>query len=582
MHQPGKWWVGLLPIAALWVLANGVRTEPVEADVASRAQAILAEAPDIASAMKATALGRDVQLEGLEFADGDGTRMGQAVDQANGVRLVDWRLQRVLPARPFEFAATRVGDELRLTGSVPAPATRGRVVAMAKDSASGKSVVDALAYATGAPNGFEAIVAYGLGEAAKLDGGSFGIVDTGYSISGAAASFEVYDAAVAATKSLPTGLQLARAEILPPEIKPYRWDASSDGKSVTLQGLAPSDAIRAEIAGTATKLFSGREVVNRMRLARGAPNGDFARAAASALTELAKLADGETTMTDAELSIRGHGSAAVTNDVVNASVRASLPEPFKVGVIDIIAPYAFKIAKGGGRVVLTGFAPNDAARNDLATAAKAAFLGEPVENELANRSDAPTRFVDALKALLPSIARLASGSLSADDTVFNVEGLAIYDKAADQIKAELTRALVRGFKLGNVTIGVAPPPPALEINECQPAFDGLLTKGRILFDTGSANLSKESLALLDHLIEVVRRCREASIEVAGHTDAQGTSELNLDLSTRRAEAVTSYIGESGFDTSRITSVGYGETKPVASNDTPEGRAQNRRIEFVVK
>ena len=121
MHQPGKWWVGLLPIAALWVLANGVRTESVEADVASRAQAVLAEAPDIASEMKATASGRDVRLEGLEFADGDGTRMGQAVDRANGVRLVDWRLQRVLPARPFEFAATRVGDELRLTGSVPTP-----------------------------------------------------------------------------------------------------------------------------------------------------------------------------------------------------------------------------------------------------------------------------------------------------------------------------------------------------------------------------------------------------------------------------------------------------------------------------
>jgi OOP family OmpA-OmpF porin len=377
-------------------------------------------------------------------------------------------------------------------------------------------------------------------------------------------------------------LQLARAEILPPEIKPYRWDASNDGKSVTLQGLAPSDAIRAEIAATAARLFAGREVVNRMKLARGAPNGDFARAATSALTELAKLADGETTMTDGELSIRGHGSASVTNDVVTTSVRASLPAPFTVGVIDIIAPYALKIAKGGGRVVLTGSAPNDAARNDLAAAAKAAFLGEPVENQLANRSDAPARLVDAVKALFPSLARLASGSLTLDDTVFNVEGLAIYDKAADQIKLELGRSLVRGFKLGVVTIGVIPPPPALEVNECQPALDGLLAKGRILFETGSANLSKESLALLDHLIEVVRRCREASIEVAGHTDSQGTPELNLDLSQRRAEAVTSYIGESGVDTTRMTSAGYGETKPVASNDTPEGRAQNRRIEFVVK
>jgi OOP family OmpA-OmpF porin len=582
MHQPGKWWVGLLPIAALWVLANGVRTEPVEADVASRAQAVLAETPDIASEVKARASGRDVRLEGLEFADGDGTRMGQAVDRANGVRLVDWRLQRVLPARPFEFAAARAGDELRLTGSVPTPVTRGRVLAMAKDSAGGKSVVDGLAYATGAPNEFEAIVAYGLGEAAKLDGGSFGIVDTGYSISGAAASFEVYDAAITATRSLPAGLQLARAAILPPEIKPYRWDASSDGKSVTLQGLVPDDVVRAEIAATVAKLFSGREVANRMRLARGAPSGDFARAATSALTELAKLADGEATMIDAELSIRGHGSATVTNDVVNASVRASLPEQFKVGIIDIIAPYAFKIAKGGGRVVLTGFAPNDAARNDLAGAAKTVFLGEPIESALANRSDAPAGFVNALKALYPSLARLASGSLTSEDTVFNVEGLAIYEKAADQIKAELIRALAQGFKLGNVTIGVAPPPPALEINECQPALDGLLTKGRILFETGSANLSKESLALLDHLIEVVRRCREASIEVGGHTDSQGTPERNLDLSQRRAEAVTLYIGESGVDTSRITSAGYGETKPVADNDTPEGRAQNRRIEFVVK
>ena len=72
---------------------------------------------------------------------------------------------------------------------------------------------------------------------------------------------------------------------------------------------------------------------------------------------------------------------------------------------------------------------------------------------------------------------------------------------------------------------------------------------------------------------MVRRCREASIEVAGHTNSQGSPELNLDLSQRPAEAVTSYIGNSGVDTSRMTSAGYGETKPVASNDTPEGRAQ---------
>jgi OmpA-OmpF porin, OOP family len=582
MHQPGKWWVGLIPIAALWVLANGVRTESVEADVTSRAQAVLAGAPDIASAMTAKVLGRDVQIEGLEFADGDRGRMGQAVDQASGVRLVDWRLQRVLPARPFEFAASRVQGQFRLTGSVPSPTVRSKILAMAKNAAAGKEAIDNLAYATGAPNEFESIVAYGLAEAAKLDDGSFALLDNGYSISGAAASFEIFDAAVAATRRLPAGLVLARAEILPPEIKPYRWDANSDGRSITLSGLAPSEAVRGEIAGTAARLFPGRNIVDRTAIARGAPNGDFAKAAASALTELAKLSDGVTSMTDAQWSIRGHAPAAITSDAVAASIRSSLQAPFTVGVVEIISPYMFKIVKDGGRVVLTGFAPSEAARNDLAAAAKAAFFGESIDNQLATRGSAPASFVEALKALFPALARLASGSLAAEDTVFDVQGLAIYDKAANEIKLELGSALGRGFKLGNVTIGVRPPPPALAVNECQPEFTGLLAKGRILFETGSAELSKQSLALLDHLIEVVQRCREASIEVAGHTDSQGSPESNLDLSKRRAEAVTSYIGEAGIDTSRITSAGYGESKPVASNDTQEGRAQNRRIEFVVK
>jgi len=582
MHQPGKWWVGLIPIVALWVLANGVRTESVEADVASRAQAVLAEAPDIASAMTAKALGRDVQIEGLEFADGDRGRMGQAVDQASGVRLVGWRLQRVLPTRPFEFAANRVQGQFRLTGSVPSPAVRNKILALAKEAAAGKDAIDNLAYATGAPNDFESIVAYGLAQAAKLDDGSFALLDNGYSISGAAASFEIFDAAIAATRRLPAGLVLARAEILPPEIKPYRWDANSDGRSITLSGLAPSEAVRGEIAGTAARLFPGRNIVDRTAIARGAPSGDFAKAAASVLTELAKLTDGTTSMTDAQLSIRGHAGAAISSDAVAASVRSSLPSPFTVGTVEIISPYIFKIVKDGGRVVLTGFAPTEAARNDLAAAAKAAFFGESVENELAMRGSAPTSFVEALKALFPALARLASGSLAAEDTVFDVQGLAIYDKAAEQIKLELGSALVRGFKLGSVTIGVRPPPPALAVNECQPELNGLLAKGRVRFETGSAELNKESLALLDHLIEVVQRCREASIEVAGHTDSQGSPDSNLDLSKRRAEAVTTYIGEAGIDTSRITSAGYGETKPVASNDTPEGRAQNRRIEFVVK
>src|SRR5262249_25415881 len=171
-----------------------------------------------------------------------------------------------------------------------------------------------------------------------------------------------------------------------------------DGRSITLSGLAPSETVRAEIAGTAARLFPSRTILDRTAIARGAPNGDFAKAAASALTELAKLSDGTTSMTDAQVSIRGHPPAAISSDAVAASIRTALQAPFTVGAVDIISPYLFKIVKDGGRVVLTGFAPSEAARNDLAAAAKAAFFGESIENELAMRGSAPASFVEALKA----------------------------------------------------------------------------------------------------------------------------------------------------------------------------------------
>jgi outer membrane protein OmpA-like peptidoglycan-associated protein len=73
------------------------------------------------------------------------------------------------------------------------------------------------------------------------------------------------------------------------------------------------------------------------------------------------------------------------------------------------------------------------------------------------------------------------------------------------------------------------------------------------------------------------------IEVSGHTDSQGAPQRNKALSERRAKAVVDYlVKKNGIDPAKITGVGYGEERPIASNDTPEGMAQNRRIEMTVK
>jgi outer membrane protein OmpA-like peptidoglycan-associated protein len=98
----------------------------------------------------------------------------------------------------------------------------------------------------------------------------------------------------------------------------------------------------------------------------------------------------------------------------------------------------------------------------------------------------------------------------------------------------------------------------------------------IFFETAQATLMETSLAELDKLAEALKRRPRIRLEVGGHTDAVGKDEDNMLLSERRAKAVYDYLIERGIDPDRLTYRGYGESRPVADNNTPEGRAKNRR------
>ncbi len=88
-----------------------------------------------------------------------------------------------------------------------------------------------------------------------------------------------------------------------------------------------------------------------------------------------------------------------------------------------------------------------------------------------------------------------------------------------------------------------------------------------------------SAPTLDALAAVLRRCAGGAIEVGGHTDARGSDEVNERLSQARAEAVVRALIDRGVPADRLLPVGFGEERPVATNETEAGRAQNRRIEF---
>jgi OmpA-OmpF porin, OOP family len=103
----------------------------------------------------------------------------------------------------------------------------------------------------------------------------------------------------------------------------------------------------------------------------------------------------------------------------------------------------------------------------------------------------------------------------------------------------------------------------------------------IFFDTGKATLRDESAPELDRIVGEMNTKPKLVIELGGHTDNVGSNELNNKLSQDRADSVREYMIGKGIEPDRIQSKGYGETKPVATNDTDEGRQQNRRVEFTI-
>lgn len=118
--------------------------------------------------------------------------------------------------------------------------------------------------------------------------------------------------------------------------------------------------------------------------------------------------------------------------------------------------------------------------------------------------------------------------------------------------------------------------------ECERRFKVLLSKQKIEFSTNKIKIRASSYAILDKLINISKDCSKSEIVIEGYTDSTGSKRRNRKISYKRAKAVRDYLTKHGINRSRITAIGYGEIRPVASNRTSRGRKKNRRIEIHIK
>ena len=387
--------------------------------------------------------------------------------------------------------------------------------------------------------------------------------------------------AVASVEAVP-GVRLVNDETrLVPEAKPFVWSAERDVVRVTLSGSSPLPATKGRMLEAARGSL-GVEVVDRTTLARGAPQ-HFDNAALLLLDQIAKLKDGKITLSDTKVSLSGMARELGGREAIAAALK-NLPEGFSVAANDVKAPpYIFHAYKDPVAVTLTltGYVPDNNVHAALVAAAGRKFFKEKVVDNLKASVGAPAGFANAVVPALGALSRLSTGTLVVSDREVKLSGDALYEAAAVQIRAGLGKDFPQGWQF-KPEISVKPPAAPVDATVCQQLFADLLGQARIRFESGKADIVADSAGLLDRLIETALRCPNTNIEISGHTDSDGEEPSNQALSEKRAQAVTDYLVKAGLPANRFSAVGYGSTQPIAGNDSDQGKAQNRRIDFVVK
>jgi OmpA-OmpF porin, OOP family len=609
MCQPKRWWLGLIPLALLWFIAVNQKTVPIREDLTKQASESLVKTGQAWA--KVGIDGRDATLTGVAPAEEAPRLAATAADTTNGVRLVNNTASVLAVQKPWLWSAVRDNAKITLGGFVPDEATRARIKDDAAKAVPGAQIVDEMKVARGPSSVYPAAITHSLAQLARLPDGKANLSDNTLTVTGTAPSLDVYQAALGATKPAGTTDTIGL-----PTVKPYVWQAVKAGSTITLTGLAPSADAKAKIAEAAKAGAPNATVVDQLRLAAGAPAG-FDGMTTAAFGHLSRLVSGTASLTDAAYTITGAAPSLEVQSAVNTATRG-LPQGFNLASATITAPtinpYTWQAVKAGTNVVVSGYVPDAATKDANVAAIRTAVPNATVTDQQVLGSGAPNGFAAMASYAIRQLGTLANGTASLSGTTYTLVGDAL-SQAVRNTAVQGTTALPPGFTLGraDVTAPAPPPPPAPApapvavapppapvvvtpppppptpvvtvptvptIDVCQQRFNEVTDP--ILFDTDRDTIRSVSYVVLGRLAGIAQACPTYTIEIGAHTDTDGTPAYNQDLSQRRAQAVRDWLVREGVAGTNLKPIGYGETKPIAPNDTPANKQKNRRVEFTVK
>ena len=244
---------------------------------------------------------------------------------------------------------------------------------------------------------------------------------------------------------------------------------------------------------------------------------------------------------------------------------------FKVFAQQIAPPVA---TPKPGQVLVSGTVPDEASKATILARVRELYGAENVVDQIAVGAVVlPTNWnAHVQKLIAPNLKLISRGQLKVDGNTVSVKGEVANEAQRQKIASEMVTNLNSTFTVNN----------SLRVSASeQSVLDTTLGNRIVEFDTGKSTLTQTGKVILDELAVPLLKLKDKKLEVIGNTDNQGLRASNIALSYARAEVVRAYLASRGVVAESISINGQGPDRPIASNETTEGRARNRRIEFRV-
>lgn len=642
--HPLRWVWGLIPLAIFsWIAALSIK-DTVERDLGRRVLDQLT-ASSLGWA-KVRFDGRDGTLSGLASDEGEPSKAIQLGNGVYGVRILDGQADLLRKVEPYIWSAASADNKITLTGFVPNETARKSIVAAIKSQFPKSELTDKLEYARGNPPASDWLdgARFGLKQLAGLKGGRADMSGLDLSVSGEAATAVSYkDVKSALVGSLPKGVKLASDKVTAPRVSPYAWSAKLAGNAVALTGYVPNERVRDQLMAHGKQAFGKTAIVDRMEFADGAHEG-WEKAVKVSLDQLATLQEGAAELKGGILTLSGLAADEPTAETARAAFKSQVPGSIKTAdsiksLKTTISPYTTSIDATSTAIDVTGYVPSDASRAALISTIKTRLPGRAVNDRLQIGAGEPAGYDACLMSALSGLGRLNTGRVSLTDKQVLLTGVTTDEAVASALSADVKAAakgacdtavtvtlddsrkrkaqedadrarkdaedaaaakarrdaelaanaaaaeakrLATEAAAANAAAAAEAKVKTAAASACETELRNARNAGLVQFERASDVLLRQSQPTLRQLAQIANKCENVLIEIEGHTDSEGIPERNQPLSERRAQSVVDFLVEAGVNAARIKAIGYGDTKPIAPNDTAENRAKNRRIEFSVK